>query len=37
MRWKRKKMEEDRKKIDEMVRLEAEWEAKEKADMLKQM
>jgi hypothetical protein len=37
MRWKRKKMEEDRKKIDEMEHLEAEWEAKEKADMLKQM
>ncbi|KIM76568.1 hypothetical protein PILCRDRAFT_12625 [Piloderma croceum F 1598] len=34
---KKKKMEEDMKRIDEMVRLENEQEAKEKADALKQM
>jgi hypothetical protein len=33
----KRKMEEDRKKIDEMARLEAEWEAKEKADALKRL
>jgi hypothetical protein len=34
---KEKKMEEDRKRIDKMARLEAEWEKQEKADVLRRM